>query len=189
MPADRGNEAVRGAHWPQLMAAAQDGDRVAYERLLREILPFIRTIALRQHRAPDRVDDVVQDVLLTLHRIRHTYDPARPFAPWLAAITRRRSIDLLRRRRRTEAAEAADERAYETFADPGANRESERRERVEGLAGAIAALPDGQRQALELVKLREMSLAEAAQASGRSITALKVNVHRAIKALRAQFGS
>lgn len=172
--------------WSRLMAAAQEGDRAAYDRLLREILPFIRAVVAHQHRSRDRVEDVVQDVLLTLHRVRHTYDPARPFTHWLATVARRRSIDALRRRGRTEKIEVADPVAYETFADPAANREMELRERGAGLGSAIAALPEGQREALKLLKLREMSLAEAARTSGKSVASLKVSVHRAIKALRAQ---
>jgi RNA polymerase sigma-70 factor, ECF subfamily len=171
-------------NWSQWMAAAQGGDRAAYERLLRDIVPFVRAIAARRHRQTDRVEDVVQDVLLTVHRVRHTYDPQRPFRRWLAAIAERRAIDLLRARGRTAAVEVSDERAYETFADPAANRETEQRERAQGLSGAIAGLPPGQREALELLKLKEMSLAEASHASGKSIAALKVNVHRAIAALR-----
>jgi len=177
---------ARNQDWSTLMAAAQSGDRAAYERLLREIVPFLRALAGRQHWAPDRVEDVVQDVLLTVHRVRHTYDPARPFSHWLAAIARRRSIDALRRRGRTEAAEVSDDRAYETFADPRANREIEVRERAAGLGPAMASLPPGQREALEFLKLRELSLAEASRASGKSVASLKVSVHRAIRALRAQ---
>lgn len=172
--------------WSRLMAAAQDGDRAAYDRLLREILPFLRAVVAAHHRRPDRLEDVVQDVLLTLHRVRHTYDPARPVRPWLAAIARRRSIDALRRRGRTDAMEVADDLAYETFADPAANREIEVAQNTAGLSGAIAGLPPSQREAVELLKLKEMSLAEASLVSGKSTTALKVNVHRAIKALRAQ---
>ncbi|HTY68265.1 MAG TPA: sigma-70 family RNA polymerase sigma factor [Alphaproteobacteria bacterium] len=172
--------------WSRKMAAAQDGDRAAYDQLLREILPFLRAVVAGQHRRPDRIEDVVQDVLLTIHRVRHTYDPARPIRPWLAAIARRRSIDALRRRGRTEAMEVADDLAYETFADPAANRELEAAQNTAGLSGAIAGLPPSQREAVELLKLKEMSLAEASRASGKSTTALKVNVHRAIKALRAQ---
>ncbi|HKX11267.1 MAG TPA: sigma-70 family RNA polymerase sigma factor [Stellaceae bacterium] len=168
------------------MAAAQRGDRAAYERLLREILPFLRALAAGRHRAPDRIEDVVQDVLLTVHRVRHTYDPARPFSHWLAAIARRRSIDALRRRGRTEAAEVSDAQAYETFADPRAKQEMEARDRAAGLGPAIASLPPGQREALEMLKLRELSLAEASRASGKSVASLKVSVHRAIRALRAQ---
>ncbi|HXP73400.1 MAG TPA: sigma-70 family RNA polymerase sigma factor [Stellaceae bacterium] len=186
MALESDHDLARDREWSALMAAAQDGDRVAYERLLREVLPFLRALAARQHRAPDRAEDVVQDVLLTVHRVRHTYDPARPFTHWLAAIARRRSIDALRRRGRTEAAEVSDERAYETFADPRAKQEMEVRDRAGGLGPAIASLPRGQREALELLKLRQLSLAEASQASGKSIASLKVSVHRAIRALRAQ---
>jgi RNA polymerase sigma-70 factor, ECF subfamily len=184
MPLTASHESASGGEWSRLMAAAQAGDRAAYERLLRDILPFIRAIVGRQHGTPDRVEDAVQDVLLTLHRVRHTYDPARPFTHWLATLARRRSIDLVRRKSRRAAFEIADEAAYETFADPGANSEQERREWSGALSGAMAALPERQRQAVELMKLREMSLAEASRASGMSIGALKVNVHRAIKAMR-----
>lgn len=168
------------------MAAAQEGDRAAYERLLRQIVPFIRAIAARQHRAPDRIEDIVQEVLLTIHRVRHTYDPSRPFGAWLAAIARRRSIDLLRRLGRIQAVEIHDSGAYETFADPGANREKESRDATAALGCAIGSLPHSQREALELVKLRELSLAEASRLSSRSVAALKVNVHRALKALRTR---
>lgn len=174
--------------WAALMAAAQDGDRSAYERLLRDIVPFLRALARPQHSAPDRIEEVVQEALLTIHRVRHTYDPARPIRPWLAAIARRRSIDLLRRRARTVAHEVADDTAYETFADPRANRSLEVSAATEGLGDAIAGLTPPQREAIELLKLRELSLAEASTLSGKSIAALKVNVHRAIKALRQRLG-
>lgn len=184
MPLNSGNESASDGEWRRLMAAAQAGDRAAYERLLRQILPFIRAIVARQHRTQDRVEDAVQDVLLTLHRVRHTYDPSRPFTHWLATLARRRSIDLLRRKSRLAAVETADQTAYETFADPGANSEQERRDWSGALSGALAALPERQRQAVELTKLRELSLAEASAASGMSIGALKTNVHRAIRAMR-----
>ena len=180
------HELARDQNWSRLMAAAQDGDRAAYERLLHEILPFIHALAARQHRAPDRIEDVAQEVLLTIHRVRHTYDPSRPFSPWLAAIARGRSIDLLRRRGRTEAAETSNAEAYETFAAPVANRQEAGRDAKATLGNAVAGLPPGQRQALELVKLRELSLADASRLSGKSAGALKVNVHRALKALRAR---
>ncbi len=168
------------------MEAAQAGDRVAYERLLSDVVPFVRAVVAHHHRRSDMIEDVVQDVLLTIHRVRHTYDPKRPFAAWLAAIARRRSIDALRRRTRIARAEVSDEAAYETFSDDAANREMEKGLDTSGLGAALAALPEAQREALELLKLKELSLNEASLASGKSIAALKVNVHRAIKSLRAQ---
>jgi len=77
-------------NWNQLMAAAQSGDPGSYARLLHEILPHVRLIAGRHHSTPDRVEATVCDVLVTVHRVRHTYDPARPFIQWLDAIAARR---------------------------------------------------------------------------------------------------
>lgn len=178
------DEAETDQRWARLMAAAQAGDRAAYETLLRAVLPFLRALVAPQHRNRDRVEEVVQETLLTIHRIRHTYDPARPIRPWLAAIARRRSIDALRRAGRTASHEVADDTAYETFADPRANRTLEVSAATEGLGEAIAGLSAPQREAIELLKLRELSLAEASTLTGKSVAALKVNVHRAIKALR-----
>lgn len=166
------------------MAAAQDGDRAAYARLLREISPFVRALARRRFSDPDRCEDVVQDVLLTIHRVRQTYDPHRPFTAWVAVITSRRCIDAIRRRGRIAAVETPETGHYETFADPAANRDVEAGEAFEEAAALLEGLSPGQRQALELVKLQELSLAEASALSGQSVGALKVNVHRAIKALR-----
>ncbi len=174
--------------WSGWMAAAQDGDTAAYTRLLRDILPFLRVLAYRRCREPDRCEDIVQETLLTLHRVRHTYDPARPFTPWLAAICDRRSIDAIRKRVRQGAHETQDDRAYETYADPGANKALEARDAAQELAIMVAALPPAQREALELLKIKQLSLLEASQASGQSVGALKVSVHRAIKALRAKSG-
>jgi len=170
------------------MAAAQAGDSAAYARLLREILPYIRAIVRRHHAAPDRLEDVVQDVLLTIHRVRHTYDPSRPFSAWLGAIAHRRSVDALRRKARTDASETFSPIAYETYADPAANKDISAHEDNAVLAEAIAALPPGQRQAVELLRLREMSLVEASAASGQSVGALKVSLHRAIRALQRVLG-
>ena len=174
----------RDQTWTGLMLRAQSGDQRAYAQLLSEILPFLRGLARRQRHSPDQVEDVVQDVLVTLHRIRHTYDPSRPFTRWLATIAQRRGIDLLRKQIRQGRHEIWDEEAYETFADPRATREQEAHDATAGLSTAMLALSKGQREAIELVKMQELSLAEAAVVSGKSVTALKVTIHRAVKLLR-----
>ena len=169
--------------WGKLLAAAQRGDGEAYRRFLQAILPFARSIARRRLRSEEQAEDAVQDALLTLHRVRHTYEPGRPVEPWLAAIVTRRAIDVARRSGRIGSRETFDEAALETFADPQANRR-EAAEAGDEVNRMMAELPPKQREALELVKLREMSLAEASAASGQSVGSLKVNVHRAIQRLR-----
>jgi RNA polymerase sigma-70 factor (ECF subfamily) len=173
--------------WGRLMAAAQGGDGDAYRTLLGLCLPYVRAVVRRHHASPDRIEDVVQDVLLTVHRVRHTYDPGRPFIHWIGAIAHRRSVDALRRRVRTDAVEIFAPLAYETYADPRANRDMAAKEEGAALGEAIAALPPGQRQAVELLRLKDMSLAEASSVSGQSVGALKVSLHRAIRALQKRF--
>lgn len=178
-------QAEQRAAWSSLMTAAQDGDAAAYRRLLGEVTPFIRFVARRRGLDAAAAEDAAQDVLLTLHRVRHTYDPARPFVPWLLSITYRRLIDLHRRDRRIRDRESAVPDILETFADPSANAGVEAAELSAWLRQAMSGLPPKQRQALELVKLGELSVAEASARSGQSEGAIKVNVHRAIKSLRA----
>jgi RNA polymerase sigma factor (sigma-70 family) len=132
------------------------------------------------------VDDVVQDALMTVHRARAGYDPRRPFLPWLHAIARRRGIDRLRRAGRGPQ-EVHDPLAYCAEVDPGpaTGTAPGAGGRSMALARAVAALAECQRQAIENLGLRELSLDDTARLIGRSKGALKVNLHRAIEALRA----
>src|SRR5215469_4560814 len=176
-PADRGLE------WSILMARAQDGDGDAYRRLLEEVAPYLRSLAASRHRDPSDVEDAVQDILLTIHAVRHTYDPTRPFRPWLVTIANRRLVDRLRRQGRLRSRETALTSDHETFPAHQANLDEEVSRRRE-LRAALDNLPPGQRQAIRLLKLKEMSPKEAATATGLSVTALKGATHRALKNLR-----
>lgn len=174
-----------------LMRAAQGGDGDAYLRLLTEATPLLRR-GLRRERgylqAAD-IEDIVQETLISLHSVRATYDPARPFLPWLMAIARNRSADAARRYVRRTANEVSVATYPETFSEESTNRIEETYGDPEALREAIGNLPPGQRRAVEMLKLREMSLKEASNASGMSIAALKVAVHRGMKALRKALSS
>ncbi len=172
--------------WSVYMARAQGGDREAYRRLLEGITPYVRSLAARRLLNRGDVEDAVQDVLLTVHTIRHTYDAARPFGPWLVAIANRRIVDWLRRQGRALAREVEFDPDDETFLPPQANIVEEASD-GHALRKAIEQLPPGQREAIRLMKLEELSLKEAAAKSGMSIAALKVATHRALKSLREHF--
>jgi RNA polymerase sigma-70 factor (ECF subfamily) len=170
------------------MAAAQAGDRIAYERLLRDCVPLIKAVARRQGVTGDRVDDVVQDVLLTIHRARQTYDPARSFTAWLSVIAARRAIDLLRQTGRHRAREVYAPLAAENYPDDSSNpsRGLDRADDAGAVGEALATLPLRQREAVQHLVLEERSLADAATLTRRSKGSLKVNLHRAFKALRSR---
>lgn len=187
-PAAEGAHRVGGGlDWSKLMSRAQDGDREAYRVLLEDLTPYLRSIALRCFKQPNDVEDAVQDVLMTVHMVRHAYDPSRPFGPWLLAIANRRMIDRLRRETRQKALEIALSTEHETFPAPAANFNQGGFD-ADALGDAIERLPPEQRQAIKMLKLSEMSLKEAAAASGRSTAALKVATHRAMKRLRKMLG-
>lgn len=170
------------------MVAAQAGDRAAYEALLRDCVELIASVARRQRVPPDRIDDVVQDTLLTVHRARQTYDPTRSFTAWLVVIAERRAIDLLRRTGRQALREVHAPIAYERHADESVAAERAALGSEGRLGEAVADLPARQREAVQHLVLQERSLAEAAAATGRSTGSLKVNLHRALKSLRARLG-
>ena len=171
-----------------LMRSVQAGDKRAYEKLLHACEPVIRRAATRAGVRGAAIEDVVQETLLTLHKARQTYDPSRSFTAWLTVIAQRRGIDALRRAGRGASREVHAPLAYEQHADPGAapDRSWSDAEVGRELKAAIDTLTPGQREAVELLALQENSLAEAALATGKTTGALKVNMHRALKALRVR---
>jgi RNA polymerase sigma-70 factor (ECF subfamily) len=173
-------------HLSRLMARAQQGDHDAYVTVLRAVTPHIRRL-VRRRRAflgDAHVEDVVQEVLLSIHAVRATYDPARPLMPWVAAIIRHRLADAARKHMRQSAREVAVDDLDVTFQASSAKSQAETFDDTDALARAIQALPSGQRQAVELLKLRELSLKEASAVTGSSVGALKIATHRAIASLR-----
>ena len=166
------------------MACAQAGDRDAYRRLLRAILPYVRAMTSRAFRETADAEDVAQDILIALHEVRASYDPSRPFKPWLAGIARHRIIDRLRQRGRHLSREIPLGPEHETFATSASNQEDMSID-AHTLNAAIDRLPDGQRVAVRELKLREGTLHAVSAATGISEGALKVATHRGIKRLRA----
>lgn len=172
---------ARAQQWPALMARAQAGDKHAYNQLLKALVPAIRALVRKKISDDALVEDVIQETLLAVHRVRHTYDPRRPLLPWLAAIASARAIDALRQRGRRP--EVQDEAA---LAQQPAAEEAE----IDGdrLTACLGALPTRQRHIVESVHLREQSLAQAAAESNLSLAAVKSLLHRAMLNLR-KYGS
>ncbi|MGD9738475.1 MAG: sigma-70 family RNA polymerase sigma factor [Bauldia sp.] len=178
---------LRDADFSALMAVAQSGDQTAYRRVLQESVSPIRHVARRAGVPADALDDVVQEVLFGIHQMLATFDPSRSYLAWLSAIAKRRSIDYLRRQGRRAIREVHDDLAYENHPD-GADMaaETELHSEERRLGELVATLPDGQRQAVQVLAIAGNSLEEGAAATGRTKGALKVNFHRAIQTLRSR---
>lgn len=157
----------------RMMRLSQAGDQAAYRALLGTVRDWLRRYFARRI-APAHVDDLVQDTLIALHAKRATYDPDRPFLPWLAAIARYRWVDALRRARHDAAIEESTATA--------ASQEDAVLARL-SLSALIARLPPGQANAILLTRVEGRSVVEAARLCGQSETLVKVNVHRGLKRL------
>lgn len=166
------------------MVSAQDGDKAAYARLLGELLPLLRRYVGYKWRNPQDVEDIVQDILLSVHSVRHTFDPGRPFMPWLMTIASRRIADTARRNASRFSNETTVETMPETFSLGPAKYEQDSSDDRQQLLSVLEELSPSQREAVRLMKIEGLSLEEASAVTGRSTASLKVTVHRALKAMR-----
>jgi RNA polymerase sigma factor (sigma-70 family) len=163
-----------GPNWDRMMADAQAGDANAYRTLLAELALWLRRYYARRL-PPAMTEDAVQDVLLAVHEKRHTYDPSRPFGPWLNAIARYKWIDRLRSLK-ADAAEPLDENI-------GAPDHGDTVIVGSTFQQLLAELKPAQAEAIRLVKLEGYSVVEASRATGQSVSLIKVNIHRGLKRL------
>jgi RNA polymerase sigma factor (sigma-70 family) len=166
----------RSEQWGCLMAAAQGGERQAYEQLLRELDGWLRRYYAR--RLPGAAaEDARQDALLAIHAKRHAYAPSRPFGPWVAAIARYKWIDQIREAARFSTLPLHDDIPVGDHVDAATSTVM-----VDGL---LKQLKPGQALAIRLVKLQDLSIEAASVASGQSAALVKVNIHRGLKKLAA----
>lgn len=162
--------------WSAWLAQAQRGDASVYEALLSELVPVIRAYLIACFGRFDILDDCVQESLLAIHQARHTYDPQRPVRPWMFAIVRHRTIDLLRRASR-------DERRTEPISQAVDGVVADWNLEIDG-ARLLNRLTATLRVALVLTKMHGLSTRECAAKLGVSESVIKVRVHRGMRQLR-----
>jgi RNA polymerase sigma-70 factor (ECF subfamily) len=158
-------------HWATLMAAAQRGEAAPYRRLLAELRPWLMRYFARRL-PPSAVEDAVQETLIAIHAKRHTFEPDRPFGPWLAGIARYKWIDRLRSARRHAAVELPETLAI-------ADHESAVTSAT-ALHALLVTLKPAQADVIRLVKIDGLSIEEAAARTGQSPALVKVNIHRGL---------
>lgn len=161
----------------RLMVSSQKGDKQAYTVLLTEVQLWLERY-FRRRCPPAQMDDLVQEVMMAVHNKRATYDTDRPFMPWLAAIARYRWIDHLRKVYRNE------EDALEDFDAPEDSDEEAVLARM-SLERLFVQIPEKQSEVIAMVKIEGLSIKEAADKSGQTESAVKVNIHRGLKKMSA----
>jgi RNA polymerase sigma-70 factor, ECF subfamily len=170
----------REARLAALIRSALIGDASAYRTFLTEASAHVRGYLKRRLQRAADVEDLVQEVLFAIHNKRHTYDTTRPVTSWLFAIAQYKLIDHLRRRRH-------DAHTVELDADFGMDdRDGAALTAKRDLERLLDTLPDRQRLPIVHVKIEGLSVAETAKLTGMSESAVKVGIHRGLKALAAR---
>lgn len=165
-----------------LLLQGMEGDAQAYQAFLKGLSTHLRAFLRRRlSTLPDDIEDLVQDILLAVHNQRHTYRPDQPLTAWVNAMARYKLIDLLRSRSGREALHDPIDDDMALFATNDHDAADARRD----VSKLLGQLPDNQRLPIVHTKLEGLSVTEAAAATGMSESAIKVGVHRGMKALAA----
>jgi RNA polymerase sigma-70 factor, ECF subfamily len=170
----------------RLLLSGLAGDSCAYHDFLKELSALLRAFLRRRLvRLPEEVEDLVQESLLAVHIQRHTYDAEQPITAWVYALARYKLVDLLRRRSRKDLLNDPLDEDNDLLTTSDAEVADARRD----LTKLLASLPDRQRLPIICMKLEGLSVAETARITGMSGSAVKVGVHRGLKALAAKIRS
>ncbi|BAN27897.1 RNA polymerase sigma-24 subunit ECF subfamily (plasmid) [Caballeronia insecticola] len=166
-----------------LFVAGLAGDQNAYRGFLQALTRHLRGYLrkrLPQHHAD--VEDLVQEILLAVHNARHTYRTDEPLTAWLHAIARYKLMDFFRSRARRESLHDP----LDDHAEFLAVIDDEPAQARHDIGKLLDDLPDKQRLPIVHMKLEGLSVTETARMTGLSESAVKVGVHRGLKALAAR---
>jgi RNA polymerase sigma-70 factor (ECF subfamily) len=169
--------------WQAWAAAAQNGDKHAYSQLLTEIAPYVHNVIINSLANPDAAEDIMQEVLISVHKSLGSYKPDRPFKPWLMAIVNFRRTDYLRKyySQREDKTATTDEN-YE-FESQNVTKPAFAGE-LKDIEAALATLPEQQQRIFRMIKIQGYSAKEVANEMDMNESAVKVSAHRAMKKLQ-----
>jgi len=163
------------------MRQSLDGDQRAYTVLLQETSRLLRPFLAKRLSFTNEVDDLLQEILISIHKARHTYDGNRPYRPWMYAIARFRLQDYLRAHYADQLHHADDLSEMEEYLhDPV----TESAISYEYISGEVEKLPGKQATILRLMHQEGYTAKEVAEKLGMKESAVKVAAHRAYKILR-----
>ena len=187
MTANSGDtEFTQQDRWNELAIKAQSGDKKSYSALLKDILPFIKASLAGGLANPDWIDDISQDVLISVHKSLSTYSPDRPFKPWLNAIIQFRRTDFLRKHYKSkevkENAQANMEVFEKSVTFPNTSGE------LKDIEKALESLPEKQQKIFKMMKIEGYSAKEVANEMDMSVSAVKVSAHRTTNKLKKMLG-
>ena len=176
----------QGDVWKELAAQSQNGDKRAYNQLLSELVPYIRMQISGSLANPDWVDDIIQEILISVHKSLGSYSADRPFKPWVNAIIQFRKTDFLRKHYKNKNVKEASQQNADTFANNVT--QNEYAGELKDIEQAMEKLPEKQQKIFRLMKIEGYSAAEVAKEMDMTVSAVKVSAHRTAGKLKDMLG-
>ncbi len=176
---DLGALVPRGHPAEHLMALYQQADASAAAALVDLLSPQLYGFFASQMGSTNEAEDMLQEVWLRIHRVRHTYRAGEPVLPWVYAIAHRVRIDNYRKRSRISSREVG------TDVLPELQAQTDQRTDLPPFDEMVAALPESQREVLVMLKVNGLSIEEIACATASTPGAVKQKAHRAYERLRS----
>lgn len=156
-------------------------DRAAFAELFRHFAPRVQAFLIRSGSDPGLAEECTQEVMATLWRKAHLFDPSRAsVATWVFTIARNRRIDLLRKDRRPE----PEDLTWGPEAEPDQADIVALQQETAQLRQAITALPDAQRELIEKAYFGDLSHREIAAQTGLPLGTIKSRIRLALDRLR-----
>ena len=177
---------TQGDLWKELAVKAQAGDQRAYSKLLSELVPYIKMRISGSLANPDWVEEITQEILISVHKSLNSYGGDRPFKPWLNAIVQFRRTDFLRKHYKNKRVKESSKENTEIFSDNVTNTQYSGE--LKDIESAIASLPEKQQKIFRLMKIEGYSAKETAEEMGMSVSAVKVSAHRSTHKLKEILG-
>ncbi|EPG75305.1 ECF sigma factor [Leptospira fainei serovar Hurstbridge str. BUT 6] len=166
------------------MKKSQDGDSREYELLLRQVRDILRAFLISRISNIDDREDLLQEILIGIHRAKNSYRPDRPFAPWLFSIARYKTIDHLRKSKKRDRTVLAE---MEDFAQIQIPEKEEAWMLADGIETWLSVLDERQKEILKMAKIHGYSIREISEKTGLSESNVKVIVHRSVQKIRKVF--
>ena len=166
----------------ELLPALRLGDPSAFDAIFREYYTLIVAVAERVTRERALAEEIAQDVMLELWRLRERLDFPGPLRAYLCRAARNRALNHVRHLRVVDS--AAPTLASEERAPPRASDLLEESEINAAAAEAIESLPPRCREVFELSRLSGLSYGEIADQLGISTKTVEVHMGRALRTLR-----
>ena len=181
---------VDNRHLDDAMDRYARGNDAAFGEVYDGIAHRLYGYLVRQCRNAGLAEELVQQTFLQMHRARGQFVRGAPVLPWAFSISRRLLVDQIRKSRREVLSAMPEEPSPDSTQsnDPSAEALLHASEIAARVKAVLVTLPDTQREAFELLKIEELSVAEAAEIVGATSAAVKLRAHRAYEAIREALG-